>query len=432
MSARSLALAATIAAALAAAPAQAAPSPTSRPLSGTQVGLGAGVARTSAAAPTVRGPAGAAFYRAPKGRIAGAHGSVVWTRAATGLVRMAGAGRDVLVLYRSRSFDGTPIAVSGSVHLPKGRPPAGGWPIVSWAHQTVGAADSCAPSRVVATSPERDRMQRGDPLTRRLLKAGIAVARTDYQGLGTPGPHPYLSGLSEARSVIDIVRAARVVEPRIGRRWAVIGHSQGGQAALFTAAIGDRWAPELRLRGAASLAPASHMSQIVALASSFTTVNPITGGLSALGGMILDGAAIVRPSLRTAYADGGLSPAARTLMKDVGDRCLEALGRPDSWGGIAPAAIIGPAADKVHLLYAALDAGDAAGLRIPAGVPVRLEQGLRDLVVFPQHTQALYDAYRARGTDVTYVTYPQGDHAQLAGDGFAAGPLTAWAMARLR
>jgi pimeloyl-ACP methyl ester carboxylesterase len=295
----------------------------------------------------------------------------------------------------------------------------------------VGAADSFAPSRVVATSPERDRMQRGDPLTRRLLRAGIAVARTDYEGLGTPGPHPYLSGLSEARSVIDIVRAAREIEPRIGRRWAVVGHSQGGQAALFTASIGNRWAPELRLRGAASLAPASHMSEIVGLASSFTTVNAITGGLSALGGMILDGAALVHPSLREAYAAGGLSPAARALMKDVGDRCLEALGKPDSWGGIAPAAIIGPAADKVHLLYAALDAGDAAGLRI-TGVPVRLEQGLRDLVVFPKHTQALYDAYRARGTDVTYVTYPEGDHARLAGDAFSAKPITAWARERLR
>jgi fermentation-respiration switch protein FrsA (DUF1100 family) len=232
--------------------------------------------------------------------------------------------------------------------------------------------------------------------------------------------------------VLDAARAARhLLGATAGSKLLLWGHSQGGQAALFTASIGNRWAPELRLRGAASLAPASHMSEIVGLASSFTTVNAITGGLSALGGMILDGAALVHPSLREAYAAGGLSPAARALMKDVGDRCLEALGRPDSWGGIAPAAIIGPAADKVHLLYAALDAGDAAGLRI-TGVPVRLEQGLRDLVVFPKHTQALYDAYRARGTDVTYVTYPEGDHARLAGDAFSAGPITAWARERLR
>src|SRR5271156_2796158 len=36
-----------------------------------------------------------------------------------------------------------------------------------------------------------------------------AIAATDYPGLGTPGPHPYLVGDSEARAVIDSVRAAR-------------------------------------------------------------------------------------------------------------------------------------------------------------------------------------------------------------------------------
>ena len=38
---------------------------------------------------------------------------------------------------------------------------------------------------------------------------GYAIAATDYPGLGTPGPHPYLVGDSEARAVIDSVRAAR-------------------------------------------------------------------------------------------------------------------------------------------------------------------------------------------------------------------------------
>ena len=31
------------------------------------------------------------------------------------------------------------------------------------------------------------------------VNAGYAVVRTDYQGLGTPGPHPYLIGKSEGR-----------------------------------------------------------------------------------------------------------------------------------------------------------------------------------------------------------------------------------------
>ena len=41
------------------------------------------------------------------------------------------------------------------------------------------------------------------------MERGSVVAATDYPGLGTPGTHPYLVGDSEARAVIDFVRAAR-------------------------------------------------------------------------------------------------------------------------------------------------------------------------------------------------------------------------------
>ena len=38
------------------------------------------------------------------------------------------------------------VAVSGTVAVPKGKAPKGGWPVVSWAHGTIGIADACAPS----------------------------------------------------------------------------------------------------------------------------------------------------------------------------------------------------------------------------------------------------------------------------------------------
>ncbi|WP_437872779.1 hypothetical protein WME73_19165 [Sorangium sp. So ce302] len=37
----------------------------------------------------------------------------------------------------------------------------------------------------------------------------------------------------------------------------IVGHSQGGQAALFGAHHAPIWTPELDLRGVAALAPAS-------------------------------------------------------------------------------------------------------------------------------------------------------------------------------
>src|SRR4051812_15198408 len=40
----------------------------------------------------------------------------------------------------------SPITVSGALFIPKGTPPQEGWPLLAWAHGTVGIADICAPS----------------------------------------------------------------------------------------------------------------------------------------------------------------------------------------------------------------------------------------------------------------------------------------------
>ena len=38
------------------------------------------------------------------------------------------------------------MAVSAVVLIPDGKPPAGGWPVIAWAHEFSGAARQCAPS----------------------------------------------------------------------------------------------------------------------------------------------------------------------------------------------------------------------------------------------------------------------------------------------
>ena len=159
------------------------------------------------------------------------------------------AKTNTLLLYRSTAVDGSTVAVSGDVAVPKGKAPKGGWPVISWAHGTVGIADACAPSKV-GTQANYD-----SPLLNSWLKAGYAVVRTDYEGLGTPGPHPYLIGVSEGRSTLDMVRAARKLNPDIGSKLVIAGHSQGGQAALFAASLSKRWTPELKLAGHGRLRP---------------------------------------------------------------------------------------------------------------------------------------------------------------------------------
>ena len=162
------------------------------------------------------------------------------------------------VLHHSESLEGDDIAVSGLIVVPKGPIPEGGRPVLSWAHGTAGIADRCAPSK------------RPDEAVRALaapfLERGMVVVATDYEGLGTPGRHPYLVGESEGRGVLDIVRAAQQLGDDVGASDEVViwGHSQGGHAALFANEIAQTWAPELEVVGTVAGAPPSQLPLIAA------------------------------------------------------------------------------------------------------------------------------------------------------------------------
>src|SRR3984957_6187911 len=156
------------------------------------------------------------------------------------------------VLYRSTGLHDEPIAVSGIIVVPPGPAPEGGRPIVAWAHPTTGIVPRCAPSLAIFHFQQM-------PGLRNMVERGYIVAATDYPGLGTVGPHPYLVGISEGRAVLDSVRVARSMPGAGGGlAFAVWGHSQGGQAALYTGILAQGYAPELELVGVAAAAPATH------------------------------------------------------------------------------------------------------------------------------------------------------------------------------
>lgn len=52
-------------------------------------------------------------------------------------------------------------------------------------------ADACAPSKAALADSTKD-------LISKLLAAGYVVVAPDYEGLGTPGIHPFLNVKSEA------------------------------------------------------------------------------------------------------------------------------------------------------------------------------------------------------------------------------------------
>ena len=87
----------------------------------------------------------------------------------------------------------------------------------------------CAPSRAAGPTSDAGKSDLGyTPLLQGWIKARFAVVRTDHEGLGTPGVHPYMIGRSE---------------------WP--GCTLGGF-------VGSQVHPELHLLGTVAFAPQSH------------------------------------------------------------------------------------------------------------------------------------------------------------------------------
>lgn len=108
-----------------------------------------------------------------------------------------------ILRYQMPNVAGKSAEATAMVIFPKSVKPKNGWPVVVWTHGTVGVGDACAPSN----NSINDNFA---VLANSLLKAGYVVIAPDYEGLGTPGIHPYLNLKSEANSVIYAVHAAQL------------------------------------------------------------------------------------------------------------------------------------------------------------------------------------------------------------------------------
>ena len=302
------------------------------------------------------------------------------------------------VVYHSADSGDKAIDVTGVVIIPAGEPPAAGRDIVAWAHGTSGIADDCAPSTnswlfgSIAGLAD-------------MLRRGYIVAATDYQGLGGPGPHPYLVGPSTAHSVLDVVRAAREV-PRASAstRFAVWGESQGGHATLWTAQLAASYAPELQLMGAAAAAPP------VDLAAN------LTGNANAT----------VR-ALSTAYAGASWSevydiplstitgPVGQDLIRRLAKNCV-------TLDGFKTKTKIGLVRLTRQLRGVDLNKSPRWAEQMSANsvkphnfkVPLLVAQGSADLIVSPAVTRTFVTAVCRTGQPVRFLQIAGGDHVTIA------------------
>ncbi|MGA2234323.1 MAG: hypothetical protein ABSG23_02545 [Terriglobales bacterium] len=131
------------------------------------------------------------------------------------------------ILYHSGTANGEDVAVSAVVMVPDGKPPAGGWPVIAWAHEFRGAARQCAPSLMKNLG--------AGPILAMYANLGYAVVATDYSGLGADSGKPVLDMQSNALDVMYSVWAARAAVPQIGPKWIAVGPFLGGLAAVAVA-----------------------------------------------------------------------------------------------------------------------------------------------------------------------------------------------------
>jgi acetyl esterase/lipase len=337
-----------------------------------------------------------------------ANGALLRSQPMAGAPRGAKAYR---ILYRSEGLQGEPIAVSGVVIVPARPPDMTGRPIIAWAHPTTGLVPVCAPSlaRVFFESI---------PGLREMLRQGYIVAATDYPGLGTSGPHPYLVGLSEGRAVLDSVRAARSMT---GARaaFAVWGHSQGGQAALFTGILAATYAPDLKLVGVAAAAPATDLGTLLA------DNRGTTGGTNITAMTLWSWSRIYRAPLTSV-----ITPQGQAAMDALSRRCIERYF--DVFMRRGPSKALARSFLKVDNISAvepwrSLLQANTPGT-LPTTVPVFLAQGSGDTLVRPTVTRSYMQELCKAGNIVQWDPIEGVGHLFVARD--SAGAVIAWIGAR--
>jgi pimeloyl-ACP methyl ester carboxylesterase len=338
------------------------------------------------------------FYKATPAQLKGKAGTIIKKkRIKTKGLPLSQTGKTWLVLYRSTLPNGKPTAVSGTFTIPNGKAPKGGFPTVAWAHGTTGIADVCAPTQLMYKNKADGYTTSQAGTQTDWVKQGWAVTNTDYQGLGTAPRHPYLIGESEGRSIIDSVLAARALDKHVGKRWATVGHSQGGHAALWAAGLASGASQGLELEGVAPIAPANHIGEQGELIKNIDS-NPF-GSLPAL----IVSAAAVELGLKPADV---FSAKIMPIYPLIDQKCslpeFNDIPLSEHWN---------PDFDT-KIVTDFLQANDPEDLAID--VPILITQGTADNTVLPNFTDQTVAQYEEHGFDVTYEKLEGVNHVDAA------------------
>ena len=313
---------------------------------------------------------------------------------------LANASKGLRVLYTSTNgIDGkTPIAVSGAVYFPKGKPSSGGWPVVVWGHGHTGVADVCAPSWA-------PRQQRDIDYLNAWLAEGFAIAATDYQGLGTPGGHPWGVLRAEGYSLIDSARSAIAAFPELSDSVILIGQSQGSRAVLSASLLARQYAPTFKFKGTVATGVALAAPASLETKAPQIPVPPRTGGGA-------NARLAVESLFRFVALDGKFDPAdylsdgAKLVFEAARTGCSAAIEKAADQNGVTT--------ENVFKKNPEAAVANAAGyLRFPRtsfAHPVFIGTGLDDVTALPQSQYNFIMAACYEGSTVEAHYYPGQDH----------------------
>ncbi|MGW0803188.1 lipase family protein [Nonomuraea sp. NPDC002799] len=306
------------------------------------------------------------------------------------------------VLYNSTSATGSLNTVSGTLLVPKNGYALGARPIIGYAVGTHGLGDQCAPSLSMREGREAELV-----LVSLFLLKGFAVAVTDYEGLGTPGQHTYMAGISQGHAVLDVIRAAtRVPGSGLSRQApvAVMGYSQGGSSAGWAAQLQPSYAPELRLRGVAAGGVPADLHAVATHLDGGPDF-----GLGAAAGVGFDAA---YPELDL---EADLNARGRALLADAADDCVGDLGKLAglSFADLSPIDLLNQPKWLARLGENRLGA-------IAPRVPMFLYHARGDEIIPLSVGSTLRSQYCRAGVNVRWAALPAPDHVTGAIEG---GPL---------
>ncbi|CAN5324922.1 prolyl oligopeptidase family serine peptidase [soil metagenome] len=312
---------------------------------------------------------------------------------------VTGAANAYRILYSTLDQVDAPAVSTAAVFVPRAAPPEGGWPVLAWAHGTVGLADECTPSAL-------PRSQRDDEYLSHWLDQGYAIVATDYVGLGTPGLMAFLDNVVAAHGVIDSVVAAHHLDLPLSPKWGIVGQSQGGSAAVNSA----RWATEfsqganLNYRGVVATGTPANVERAFIAAGPDFAISDVGPYASAYTAYILAGLRSARPDLGI---DTVLSPAGLDAVGRVKTVCVDAFA--DELANLTPGEFFTAPLDSIPGMSGALH----DYMTTPTSGydrPLFLGVGLQDHDVPPVSTLTLYDQLVANKQEVELRVYPDQDH----------------------